>query len=252
MNKACVVVASVALSAGSALGQEVLPQVWGYADDSPRDGVANTVSTAGTFIRETASSEYRAFAEYHMAAFAGMTIQSATLSGQIHVNNSFDNGPRTFNLELYTADGVIALGDFNAPATVVGSTSYHPPNQTSVDFSFDATAAVQAILAGRATHIGVRADPTSSPNFPNVLMVSGASATKLTIVAAPGGGCGTSDFNGDGDFGTDQDIEAFFACLAGNCCATCFSGGADFNGDGDVGTDQDIEAFFRVLAGGDC
>jgi hypothetical protein len=27
---------------------------------------------------------------------------------------------------------------------------------------------------------------------------------------------------------------------------------ADFNGDGDVGTDADIEAFFRVLAGGNC
>jgi hypothetical protein len=62
--------------------------------------------------------------------------------------------------------------------------------------------------------------------------------------------CGSSDFNGDGDFGTDADIEAFFACLAGNCCATC--GSADFNGDGDYGTDADIEAFFRVLAGGTC
>jgi hypothetical protein len=58
------------------------------------------------------------------------------------------------------------------------------------------------------------------------------------------------DFNHDGDTGTDQDIEAFFACLAGQCCPTCSS--ADFNGDGDFGTDQDIEAFFRVLAGGNC
>jgi glucose/arabinose dehydrogenase len=65
-------------------------------------------------------------------------------------------------------------------------------------------------------------------------------------------GCGSADFNGDGDFGTDADIDAFFACLAGNCCATCWHTGADFNGDGDTGTDQDIEAFFRVLAGGLC
>ena len=36
-----------------------------------------------------------------------------------------------------------------------------------------------------------------------------------------------ADFNGDGDFGTDQYIEAFFACLAGQCCSTC--GTADFN-----------------------
>ncbi len=65
-------------------------------------------------------------------------------------------------------------------------------------------------------------------------------------------GCGTADFDGDGDTGTDADIEAFFACLAGNCCATCFALGADFNADGDVGTDADIESFFRVLAGGPC
>jgi hypothetical protein len=62
--------------------------------------------------------------------------------------------------------------------------------------------------------------------------------------------CGTSDFNNDGDSGTDADIEAFFGCLAGDCCPTCQT--SDFNGDGDFGTDADIEAFFRVLAGGNC
>ncbi len=60
----------------------------------------------------------------------------------------------------------------------------------------------------------------------------------------------SNDFNGDGDVGTDADISAYFACLSGDCCATC--GSADFNGDGDIGTDADIEAFFRVLAGGPC
>jgi len=62
--------------------------------------------------------------------------------------------------------------------------------------------------------------------------------------------CGSADFNHDGDIGTDADIEAFFSCLGGNCCATCDS--ADFNSDGDIGTDADIEAFFRVLGGGAC
>jgi len=62
--------------------------------------------------------------------------------------------------------------------------------------------------------------------------------------------CGSADFDGDGDTGTDLDIEAFFACLGGDCCATC--GSADFDGDGDTGTDLDIEAFFRVLGGGNC
>jgi hypothetical protein len=65
-----------------------------------------------------------------------------------------------------------------------------------------------------------------------------------------GSTCGSADFDGDGDTGTDADIEAFFACLGGNCCATC--GSADFDGDGDTGTDADIEAFFRILGGGTC
>ena len=70
------------------------------------------------------------------------------------------------------------------------------------------------------------------------------------FVASLRGPCGSADFNHDTDTGTDLDIEAFFACLAGNCCPTC--GSADFDGDGGIGTDADIEAFFRVLAGGSC
>ena len=73
--------------------------------------------------------------------------------------------------------------------------------------------------------------------------------TMMDFASTVVNGC-SADFNADGDTGTDQDIEAFFACLGGNCCATC--GSADFNGDGDYGTDADIEAFFRVLAGGPC
>jgi hypothetical protein len=59
----------------------------------------------------------------------------------------------------------------------------------------------------------------------------------------------SADFDGDGDIGTDADIGAFFACLAGECdgCET-----ADFDGDGDLGTDADIESFYRVLGGGPC
>jgi hypothetical protein len=88
--------------------------------------------------------------------------------------------------------------------------------------------------------------------------VTGISADGRVIVGIGGGSgwiidlgrCGSADFNHDGDLGTDQDIEAFFACLGGRCCAACDS--ADFNGDGDYGTDQDIEAFFRRLSGAPC
>jgi hypothetical protein len=53
-----------------------------------------------------------------------------------------------------------------------------------------------------------------------------------------------ADFNMDGDVGTDADIEAFFASLAGAPI-----GNPDFDMDGDVGTDADIRAFFEALAG---
>ncbi len=62
--------------------------------------------------------------------------------------------------------------------------------------------------------------------------------------------CTSNDFNHDNNVATDLDIEDFFRCLGGDCCATC--DGPDTNGDGNVSTDADIEAFFRVLAGGPC
>jgi hypothetical protein len=72
------------------------------------------------------------------------------------------------------------------------------------------------------------------------------------LPAGTGPGCGSPDFDCDGDPATDADIEAFFACLAGDCPPLPCQASADFNGDGDAATDADIEAFFRVLAGGSC
>ena len=83
------------------------------------------------------------------------------------------------------------------------------------------------------------------------VVTNACGSTVSTPVTFDPPGCCAADYDGDGDIGTDSDIEAFFACLAGDCCATCFAG-ADFNGDGDIGTDADIESFFRVLAGGNC
>jgi RHS repeat-associated protein len=57
----------------------------------------------------------------------------------------------------------------------------------------------------------------------------------------------TADFDGDGNIGTDQDIAAFWACIAGDCCATC--GSVDVDRDGSLATDQDIEAFYAILSG---
>jgi hypothetical protein len=110
------------------------------------------------------------------------------------------------------------------------------------------------------TPIDLAANPSAATDTLSLTNLTSASAGAYSCVVA--NACGSvhsspatltvnsADFNGDGDEGTDADIEAFFACLGGNCCVTC--GSADFNGDGDVGTDADIESFFRVLAGGPC
>jgi hypothetical protein len=109
---------------------------------------------------------------------------------------------------------------------------------TMYNFRFDANVPPSG-SGGQAT-VGLYKPPSS-----------GNPATSATAGATvPGAPCGSADFNHDGSAGTDADIEAFFACIAGNCCPAC--GTADFNGDGDVATDADIEAFFRVLAGGAC
>jgi len=40
--------------------------------------------------------------------------------------------------------------------------------------------------------------------------------------------------------------------IGGGTCPTGTCASIDFDGDGDEGTDADIEAFFRLLGGGPC
>jgi len=97
--------------------------------------------------------------------------------------------------------------------------------------------------------VSLRGHNAAACNGPDTIDV-GQALIFIDLDAQPPSPCGSADFDGDGDTGTDLDIEAFFACLGGDCCGTC--GSADFDGDGDTGTDLDIEAFFRVLGGGEC
>jgi hypothetical protein len=162
------------------------------------------------------------------------------------VSNGDSSGP-VFLTEL---DGSVKLAAINS--LVDGNFGY----------SLNGAFFPAAIWDARGMYVGVSGNATLiSASAPNPVP-AGAYSTRISSryasfiapiinpVMPPN--CGTSDFNGDGDFGTDADIEAFFACLGGSCCATCYAGGSDFNADGDFGTDQDIESFFRVLAGGPC
>jgi hypothetical protein len=75
--------------------------------------------------------------------------------------------------------------------------------------------------------------------------VAGATTNNLTVDMAGTYDAGTYTVfmaNGCGNL-----TSAGVSLTVGPAC-----GSADFNGDGDIGTDADIESFFRVLAGGPC
>ena len=151
---------------------------------------------------------------------------------------SDDEGPANLPQMSLGADGTRVYGTNTVPFdgnTPIGETGLAAGTYYMAVSLFD-TQDLGALASGHRWH------------------VRGISGSSLTMGADIYTGfvslCGSADFDGDGDTGTDLDIEAFFACLGGDCCATC--GSADFDGDGDTGTDLDIEAFFRVLGGGEC
>lgn len=76
--------------------------------------------------------------------------------------------------------------------------------------------------------------------------ISGATTATLTI---------SPTVIGDAGAAFDCDVTDALGTIRSNpagLSVTPRCGSSDFNGDGDVGTDEDIEAFFRVLAGGHC
>ncbi|HYE62523.1 MAG TPA: hypothetical protein VD997_11065 [Phycisphaerales bacterium] len=138
-------------------------------------------------------------------------------------------------IAVFDGDEIVAEGDStpNAGAFTLPGNLLLPNKQYTISVYYTCRARTEAAgFSGASSDTGWDA----------------ITSTSLTTAHV----CSSSDFNGDGDAGTDQDIEAFFACIGGNCCPTCWVGGADFNSDGDAATDQDIEAFFRVLGGGNC
>jgi len=156
-------------------------------------------------------------------------IASATAST---ATGTLDSLPgESFTLEFFASPACDPTG-FGEGALFAGSVGVTTDGSGHADFS----AAINAPTGWVLTATTTRLSTGDSSEFSACTGVSPSSCS--------------ADFNGDGDTGTDLDIEAFFACLGGNCCAMC--GSSDFDGDGDTGTDLDIEAFFRVLGGGAC
>jgi hypothetical protein len=215
---------------------------------------------------------------FHSRPVNAATNDSLLPSGSILPGLTIDalqplNTPQALKLEPIAGGNQIGTGTFGdtlvltfsppvaaAGFDLLGHVYSHPLFDGNVEVSvYSGTTLLDytnPLVPGGSTFVGV---VSAAANITQVTLLfnpaNDESDTNTFIANLAFGSphpCGSADFNGDGDVGTDADIEAFFACLAGSCCATCDPHGADFNGDGDVGTDADIEAFFRVLAGGTC
>lgn len=177
-------------------GPTIAPAVAFSVHDEPVDNLGDSFNASPFegLIRTQSTRADRAMHEYDVNAFTGQAISAATISGRVSVNNSFDNGVRTFDFSIYDGNGAADLSDYQVAATVVGSGQYQPPVDSSFDYSFDVTAEVQALLLGGATHVGLRVEGTSNPNFPNIL-----SASLGTLVIKLGPPANTTPFCfGDG------------------------------------------------------
>jgi hypothetical protein len=204
---------SIAFLPGTVGATVITPTIKASIHDEPLDGIGDSFNAAPFegLLRHQSTREDRAIQEFDASMFAGAVLQSATLSGTVTVNNAFDNGVRTFDFLLYSGNGVADLSDFQIPATVIGSGSYHPPITTMFTYSFDVTAAAQTLLNGGATWIGLKCVCTSDPNFPNLL---DDATSQLDITASPV--LGLSFCRGDGS-GT--------ACPCGNNAPTSTNSG---------------------------
>jgi len=64
--------------------------------------------------------------------------------------------------------------------------------------------------------------------------------------------CDSIDFNNDGLFPDNQDLEDWYAVTGGGACSTGYCNDIDFNNDGLYPDNFDTEAFVSVFGGGAC
>lgn len=145
------------------------PDVTAAVIDQPPDGQGDFIFLGfpGTLVLKTTDEDRRSIREYDLTSIDTSAVSSARVTGRIGANNALDVGARDFEIVLYGANGSADVTDFSLPGTVLGSLSYSPPQDLSLEFDLDASAPVLALLQSGAQHIGVRIQCTSVPNAPN-------------------------------------------------------------------------------------
>ncbi len=216
--------AAAALAPAPLAADDFTPVVVFSVHDEPVDGMGDTFngSPFEGLLRTQSTRADRAMQEFDISGLGGGTVASATITGHIANNNAGGTWPRMFDYTLYSGNGVADLSDYQIAGTVVGTSTWEQVDLPSGHpFSFDVTGAVQTLVSGGATHIGLRVSGTSANLFPSILTEN----TTLTIEL--GGGC-TADLDGDGD----TDFDDLVLLLADYGCTASCSG--DVDGDGDT------------------
>jgi hypothetical protein len=111
--------------------------------------------------------------EFNISSIAsipqGAVITSAIFSLHIAGSQSFNGAaPPGQDISGYAdADGVVALGDFHKPTTLLGSTgglpTDAPPGSLDLPFSFDVTSFIQSLVDSRTGFVGFRLDEAGGP-----------------------------------------------------------------------------------------
>jgi hypothetical protein len=178
----------------------------------------------------------------HVDQGANMTLGVLTVGSPVTLEVAIDGA------NLPAAPMITCNPSSTVAATLAGTLAVIPDHPNNLHIGDQ----VEVIRVGAGHTIQGSFAALNAPTIGGGRQFQIIQTTQSVLVRVVSGGspCWNADFDGDGDVGTDADIQAFFACLAGNCCTTCAS--PDFDGDGDTGTTADIEAFFRILAGGPC
>jgi hypothetical protein len=215
----------------------------------------------GTFQAEagTAGGDY----------FMGLNVpnaQAGDVDPVIQLRSQFDAWRANLTGHPDAVQSLVSVPPLDNRRTFAGAMTIQLRDWRGQAVTAPISSVVATVAPGGAGVVTVGAVTNTGPGQYNVALSSGqdAGSDQLIVTVDDGvhkvvlmprplivvGRC-RADFDGDGAVGTDGDIAAFFACLAGNCCARCET--SDYNGDGDFGTDADIEQFFTDLTnGGPC
>ncbi|HYF14488.1 MAG TPA: hypothetical protein VD971_05370 [Phycisphaerales bacterium] len=140
---------------------------------------------------------------------------------------------------------------FAAPAVLIAEYGTGSVSAWDVDANGDPILGTRRLFASSLTGAeGAYIDPSSGDFI--FSSFGGGNAVYVVRGFAEVITCDSIDFNGDGLFPDNQDLEDFFSVFGGGPCSTGTCSDIDFNNDCLFPDNSDLEAFLNVFGGGPC